>query len=177
MSSIETLNNKITAIADAIREKTGSTDTMTMDDMVIAIQNISGGGKPDPTSFTAVLCDMFGVDSSEYPCVIVELDMDNYTSIYFTKSVTWSDINLNLDYYFIGYRMAEGLKKLSGTMHTMIEVCDYLRANRESFTANEERPTFTFSGNVYRYGYKEHYANFENESTQSHNYDYYLEFE
>lgn len=36
--------DKLTAIADAIREKTGSTDTYSVDGMVDAISNISGGG-------------------------------------------------------------------------------------------------------------------------------------
>lgn len=37
------LTDKLTAIADAIREKTGSTNTMTLDEMATVIQNISVG--------------------------------------------------------------------------------------------------------------------------------------
>ena len=175
-TTMETLNNKIAAIADAIREKTGSTDLMTMDEMVIAIQNISG--KPSPTSYTAVLCDLFGVDYTEYPYIIIEVDMNtDYTTIYFTKSVSWSDTKLELDYYFVSYKVSGEFKTTTNTMHTMNEVCDYMAANIDSFETNNVRPSFTFAGNVYRYGYKEHYANFNNESTQSSNYEYYLKFE
>lgn len=38
------LTDKLTAIADAIRSKTGTTDPMTLDEMVTAIANITVGG-------------------------------------------------------------------------------------------------------------------------------------
>ena len=38
------LTNKLTAIANAIREKTGSTNKLTLDEMPTAISNISSGG-------------------------------------------------------------------------------------------------------------------------------------
>lgn len=38
------LTNKLTAIADAIRSKTGKTDAMTLDQMPTEIEAISGGG-------------------------------------------------------------------------------------------------------------------------------------
>lgn len=38
------LINKLTSIADAIREKTGKTDAMSLDEMVTEIGGISGGG-------------------------------------------------------------------------------------------------------------------------------------
>ena len=43
------LINKLTAIADAIRSKTGSTNTMTLDEMVTAIANITTGSAPSDT--------------------------------------------------------------------------------------------------------------------------------
>ena len=43
------LIDKLTAIADAIRSKTGSTETMTLDEMVTAIANITTGGVPSDT--------------------------------------------------------------------------------------------------------------------------------
>ena len=43
------LINKLTAIADAIRSKTGSTNTMTLDEMVTAIANITTGSVPSDT--------------------------------------------------------------------------------------------------------------------------------
>jgi hypothetical protein len=42
------LTNKLTAIADAIRDKTGDTELLTLDQMPVAIQGIeTGGGLPD----------------------------------------------------------------------------------------------------------------------------------
>lgn len=41
------LTDKLTAIADAIREKNGKTDGLTLDTMVSAIKGISGGGGDD----------------------------------------------------------------------------------------------------------------------------------
>lgn len=38
------LTDKLTAIADAIRAKTGKSNTMTLDEMVTEISSISGGG-------------------------------------------------------------------------------------------------------------------------------------
>ena len=43
------LTDKLTAIADAIRSKTGSTETMTLDEMVTAIANITTGSVPSDT--------------------------------------------------------------------------------------------------------------------------------
>ena len=43
------LTNKLTAIADAIRSKTGSTNTMTLDEMATAIANITTGSVPSDT--------------------------------------------------------------------------------------------------------------------------------
>ena len=43
------LINKLTAIANAIRSKTGSTEPMTLDEMVTAIANITTGSVPSDT--------------------------------------------------------------------------------------------------------------------------------
>ena len=43
------LTDKLTAIADAIRSKTGSTNTMTLDEMAIEILNITTGSVPSNT--------------------------------------------------------------------------------------------------------------------------------
>ena len=42
------LTNKLTAIADSIRAKTGSTNKLTLDEMPTAISNISSGGGDIP---------------------------------------------------------------------------------------------------------------------------------
>ena len=46
------LTNKLTAIADAIRTKTGKTDTMTLEQMVTEISNISVGGGSSETTMS-----------------------------------------------------------------------------------------------------------------------------
>ena len=43
------LTDKLTAIANAIRAKTGGTNTMTLDEMAIAIANITTGSVPSDT--------------------------------------------------------------------------------------------------------------------------------
>ena len=45
------LTNKLTAIADAIREKTGTTEPMTLDSMATAISGITGGGGGELTDY------------------------------------------------------------------------------------------------------------------------------
>ena len=51
------LTNKLTAIADAIRTKTGKTDTMTLEQMVTEISNISVGGGTGGTGDTTMSFD------------------------------------------------------------------------------------------------------------------------
>ena len=48
-----TLTNKLTAIADAIRSKTGKTNPMTLDEMVTEISNISVGSSEVTMSFNS----------------------------------------------------------------------------------------------------------------------------
>ena len=43
------LTDKLTAIADAIRSKTGTTEPMTLDEMAVAIANITTGSVPSDT--------------------------------------------------------------------------------------------------------------------------------
>ena len=52
------LTNKLTAIADAIRTKTGKTDTMTLEQMVTEISSISvGTGEGGSTGETTMSFD------------------------------------------------------------------------------------------------------------------------
>lgn len=50
------VNTKMTALADAIRNKTGRTDTLTLDEMAIAVQGIEAGA--DTTDATATTGDI-----------------------------------------------------------------------------------------------------------------------
>ena len=51
------ITNKLTAIADAIRSKTGKTDTMTLEQMATEISNISVGGGTGGTGDTTMSFD------------------------------------------------------------------------------------------------------------------------
>lgn len=62
MSKAIITESKLTAIADAIREKTGTVDTMTVDEMATAISDMSTGSV---TGETPVLSDIFPVTIEE----------------------------------------------------------------------------------------------------------------
>ncbi len=47
------LTDKITAVAEAIRSKTGKTDKLTLDQIPAEIESISGGGGDAPEHYTA----------------------------------------------------------------------------------------------------------------------------
>ena len=47
------LTNKLSAIGDAIREKTGGTDLLTLDQMATEISNIQGGGTVEELTITS----------------------------------------------------------------------------------------------------------------------------
>lgn len=53
------LTDKLTAIANAIRAKTGKSATMTIDEMPTEIANISGGGGITPVTVTATITSDF----------------------------------------------------------------------------------------------------------------------
>lgn len=57
------LTDKLTAIADAIRSKTGGTDTMTLDEMVTEISNmtVGNGGSGSNTETTMSFDSATGV--------------------------------------------------------------------------------------------------------------------
>ena len=57
------LTNKLTAIANAIRAKTGGTKAMTLDEMVTAINSISGGGGGLPAGIAAIAFGEYAVAS------------------------------------------------------------------------------------------------------------------
>ena len=67
------LIDKLTAIADAIRSKTGTTEPMTLDEMVTAIANITTGSVPSDTITLS--------DGTELPKPILK-DGCNYAMIF-----------------------------------------------------------------------------------------------
>ena len=77
------LTNKLKAIADAIRERTGRTEPMTLDEMAEIILTMDFGGT---TSVFAPLYEKFSINKSEFPIVAV-CHTDAYISLGFAKEI------------------------------------------------------------------------------------------
>ena len=77
------LTNKLTAIADAIRAKTGTTNTLTLDEMPTAISNISSGGDIPEEAF-----NITGDCSSRFSDGIWDWFIENYGNRITTSSIT-----------------------------------------------------------------------------------------
>ena len=76
--------DKITAIANAIRERTGNTEPITLDSMVEIILTMDAGG--NSSSVFAPLYEKFGVDKSVYPIVAINYT-DSYVSMGIAKEI------------------------------------------------------------------------------------------
>ena len=82
------LTDKLTAIADAVRAKTGGTALLTLDEIVSAIGGISGGGGPFANSKT------LGVYEATEDVSAIQIDWltewDEYDLVIFKPSITFS---------------------------------------------------------------------------------------
>lgn len=78
------LIDRLTAIADAIRTKTGSTELMTLDEMAEIILTLGTGG--GSTSVFALLYEKFSIDKNTYPIVGISFQSD-YVSMGFAKEI------------------------------------------------------------------------------------------
>lgn len=82
------LTDKLTAIADAVRAKTGGTALLTLDDIVSAISGISGGGGPFTNATT------LGVYEATEDVSAIQIDWltewDKYDLVIFKPSITFS---------------------------------------------------------------------------------------
>lgn len=74
------LIEKLTAIADAIREKTGTTETMTLDQMASAISGISGGGGSAEIP-TCTVKFVVGADAAANDLVVYTKHEEGITSV------------------------------------------------------------------------------------------------
>ena len=124
------LIDKLTAIANAIREKTGITEPMTLDEMAEII--LTMGVVEEVTSVFAPLYEKFGVDKSEYPIVAIS-HTDAYVSLGFAKEMIGnSDGTYKLMY---GYLQSTYDEKLGvETLEDAINVC-------MSFTSLQDKTT------------------------------------
>lgn len=98
------LTDKLTAIADAIRGKTGGTDGMTLDAMVSAIEGISGGGKTGEITCTSTIAN--SVEFSNFIASIGETE----TCMYIRPD--WLDITTQTDVVWI-FMFIKGRNKVS----------------------------------------------------------------
>ena len=82
------LTDKLTAIADAVRAKTGGTEMLTLDEIVSAIRGISGGGGPFTNAIT------LGVYEATEDVSAIQIDWltewDEYDLVIFKPSITFS---------------------------------------------------------------------------------------
>ncbi len=82
------LTDKLTAIADAVRAKTGGTALLTLDEIVSAIGGISGGGGPFTNATT------LGVYEATEDVSAIQIDWltewDQYDLVIFKPSITFS---------------------------------------------------------------------------------------
>ena len=82
------LTDKLTAIADAVRAKTGGTALLTLDDIVSAIGGISSGGGPFANATT------LGVYEATEDVSAIQIDWltewDEYDLVIFKPSITFS---------------------------------------------------------------------------------------
>lgn len=84
MARTDTLGHFLTDVADAIREKKGSVDTIAAEDFDTEIENLpSGGGKYAPRAIS-----FYGYTGSELNYELENLDMSNLTSIAYLFSNT-----------------------------------------------------------------------------------------
>lgn len=113
------LIDKLKAIADAIREKTGITEPMTLDKMAEII--LTMGVVEEVTSVFAPIYEKFGVNKSEYPFASVSFQSD-YVSLSLAKEIT-----ANADGTFTlkhGYLQSTYNAELSiSTLEDAISVC------------------------------------------------------
>lgn len=78
------LTDKLTAIANAIRTKTGRTEPMTLDEMAEIILTIECGGTS--TSVFALLYEKFNISKVDYPIVAIAYT-DTYVSLGIAKEI------------------------------------------------------------------------------------------
>ena len=87
------LTNKLTAIGDAIREKTGTTELLKLDEMPSVIASIgTGGGKYKPRAIS-----FYNYSGTDLTYELENLDMSELTSIAYTfyrcRNVTEIDLS------------------------------------------------------------------------------------
>ena len=88
------LTDKLTAIADAIRSKTGSTDPLTLDGMVTAVEGIQAGGSGFPNGMEWTQAKPYASGSTFYQIKMADgllVAVSNKKVFTSTDGMTWSN--------------------------------------------------------------------------------------
>lgn len=101
----EQFNNDMNALSNAINEKTGGTEPMTINEMTNAVKSISSSGVNEDTIYTELLNGSYGSDS----LALISFTISG-TSYQAEDGMTWeqwanSDYNINKKYGFNGPMM------------------------------------------------------------------------
>ena len=125
------LTNKLKAIADAIRERTGITEPMTLDEMVEVILTMDVGGT---ASVFDPLYEKFSISKSEYPIVAI-CHADAYVSLGFAKEIVGNtDGTYKLMYGYLQSTYDESLGV--ETLEDAINVCMSFVSLQDKTTSN-----------------------------------------
>ena len=125
------LTNKLKAIADAIRERTGITEPMTLDEMAEVILTMNVG---ETTSVFAPLYEKFSISKSEYPIVAI-CHTDAYVSLGFAKEIVGNtDGTYKLMYGYLQSTYDESLGV--ETLEDAINVCMSFASLQDKTTSN-----------------------------------------
>ena len=125
------LIDKLTAIADAIRERTGITEPMTIDEMAETILTMSVG---ETTSVFAPLYEKFSINKSDYPIVGIAY-LNNYVSIGVAKEIVGNtDGTYKLKYGYLQSTYDDNLNVV--TLEDAINVCMSFASLQDKTTSN-----------------------------------------
>lgn len=128
------LTDKLTAIADAIRERTGLTEPMTLDEMAEIILTMNFGGGASSSVF-APLYEKFSIDKDEFPIVAIAHN-ETYVAIGFAKEIVGNtDGTYTLKYGYLQSTYDENLGV--ETMEDAIAVCMTFGSLMDSTTSTK----------------------------------------
>ena len=125
------LTNKLKAIADAIRERTGITEPMTLDEMAEVILTMNVG---ETTSVFDPLYEKFSISKSDYPIVGIAY-LSDYVSLGIAKEMIGNtDGTYKLMYGYLQSTYDESLGV--ETLEDAINVCMSFASLQDKTTSN-----------------------------------------
>lgn len=152
------LIDKLTAIADAVRGKTGGTDLLTLDGMAAAISGISSGGLPAGIAEYEV--QTFTPESDTNAPITFELDMGEMPTHIMIAADFPSIVARSFVAYYGGFPQedsaGDGTIVMGGNIkYHAASFISYVQANQDSANPNRTgvwnltNKGFTFRGNYY----------------------------